>query len=85
MPEKEQKKNSQKCDQEKYFSNVFKFWSKIPLYVKTMKMRFYISSGGPFKQVWGGVPELNVRVHISLKNGSPFSQNPFEEFSALDL
>ena len=54
MPEKEQKKNSQKCDQEKYFSNVFKFWSKIPLYVKTMKMRFYISSGGPFKHVCGG-------------------------------
>ena len=26
-----------------------------------------------------------VRVHISLKNGSPFSQNPSEEFSALDL
>ena len=33
----------------------------------------------------GGVPELNVRVHISLKNGSPFSQNPSEELSALDL
>ena len=39
-----------------------------------------------FMEAWGGgVPELNVRVHISLKNGSPFSQNPSEEFSALDL
>ena len=50
---KRTKKNSQNCDQEKYFSNVFKFWNKIPLYVKTRKMRFYISSKGPFKQQWG--------------------------------
>ncbi len=49
---KRTKKNSQKCDQEKYFSNVFQFWNKIPLYVKSMKMRLYISSGGSFKQLW---------------------------------
>ena len=48
---KKNKKNSQKCDQEKYFSNVFQFWNKIPLYVKSMKMRLYISSGGSFKQL----------------------------------
>ena len=52
---KKNKKKSQKCDQEKYFSNVFQFWNKIPLYVKSMKMRLYISSGGSFKQRWAEV------------------------------
>ena len=45
-------KKWQKCDQEKYFSNVFQSRNKIHCYVKSMKMRLYISSGGSFKQLW---------------------------------
>ena len=40
----------QKCDQEKYLSNVFQSRNKILLYVKSTEMRFYISSWGSFKQ-----------------------------------
>ena len=45
----------QKCDQEKYLSNVFQSRNKILLYVKSTEMRFYIFLEAPSNSCEGGL------------------------------